>query len=279
MDCESCGHPITDSSTLSVLQGGSHYHTDCLRCVDCKEPLSDSCFRSAIGLHCQRDYQARLSVKCSGCGSLMGHTEAAIRLPGGRSSFYHPDCLKCFICEVSLLGGQMGIHTTGDPLCPLHIRGLEGEYEDHEEQQHEEDNDSESSSSEERGGNKRRGPRTTIKAPQLEVLQEVFGKNPKPNRSLRESLAKKTGLAMRVIQVWFQNKRSKEKRLTSMRMMPSGTGPYGPMHFPPYYAQGLLPSPPGWNTLLNILLITLLEAHLWPTIIQLPPSLRLQALM
>ncbi|XP_042875421.1 LIM/homeobox protein Lhx1-like isoform X2 [Penaeus japonicus] len=72
-----------------------------------------------------------------------------------------------------------------------------------------------------KGGNKRRGPRTTIKAKQLEILKSAFASTPKPTRHIREQLAKETGLPMRVIQVWFQNKRSKERRmkqLTSMGM-------------------------------------------------------------
>merc|ERR1711974_14690 len=52
---------------------------------------------------------------------------------------------------------------------------------------------------------KRRGPQTTIKAKQLEVLRNVFSQTPKPTRLMREQLAKETGLPMRVIQVWFQN--------------------------------------------------------------------------
>ena len=51
------------------------------------------------------------------------------------------------------------------------------------------------------GGNKRRGPRTTIKAKQLEVLKTAFSQTPKPTRHIREQLAKETGLPMRVIQV------------------------------------------------------------------------------
>ena len=50
-------------------------------------------------------------------------------------------------------------------------------------------------------GNKRRGPRTTIKAKQLEVLKTAFSQTPKPTRHIREQLAKETGLPMRVIQV------------------------------------------------------------------------------
>ncbi|KAK7021356.1 LIM/homeobox protein Lhx1, partial [Halocaridina rubra] len=50
------------------------------------------------------------------------------------------------------------------------------------------------------GGNKRRGPRTTIKAKQLEILKTAFASTPKPTRHIREQLAKETGLPMRVIQ-------------------------------------------------------------------------------
>ena len=50
-------------------------------------------------------------------------------------------------------------------------------------------------------GTKRRGPRTTIKAKQLEVMKSAFNQTPKPTRHIREQLAKETGLPMRVIQV------------------------------------------------------------------------------
>ena len=82
-----------------------------------------------------------------------------------------------------------------------------------------EDDDDDSDGDKKDKENKRRGPRTTIKAKQLEVLKNVFNQSPKPTRLMREQLAKETGLPMRVIQVWFQNKRSKEKRLHQMRFM------------------------------------------------------------
>lgn len=52
-------------------------------------------------------------------------------------------------------------------------------------------------------GTKRRGPRTTIKAKQLETLKAAFAATPKPTRHIREQLAQETGLNMRVIQVRF----------------------------------------------------------------------------
>ena len=52
-------------------------------------------------------------------------------------------------------------------------------------------------------GQKRRGPRTTIKAKQLETLKAAFAATPKPTRHIREQLAQETGLNMRVIQVRY----------------------------------------------------------------------------
>ena len=73
--------------------------------------------------------------------------------------------------------------------------------------------------------------RTTIKAKQLEILKNAFLAAPKPTRHMREKLSSETGLSMRVIQgkdntstmsayirlVWFQNRRSKERRLKQMK--------------------------------------------------------------
>ncbi|XP_055350143.1 LIM/homeobox protein Lhx1-like [Paramacrobiotus metropolitanus] len=68
---------------------------------------------------------------------------------------------------------------------------------------------------------KRRGPRTTIKAKQLDLLKNAFASTPKPTRHIREQLAQETGLTMRVIQVWFQNRRSKERRMKQLTSLGS----------------------------------------------------------
>ncbi|KJH42609.1 homeobox domain protein [Dictyocaulus viviparus] len=48
---------------------------------------------------------------------------------------------------------------------------------------------------------KRRGPRTTIKQNQLDVLNRIFSSTPKPSKHARAKLALETGLSMRVIQL------------------------------------------------------------------------------
>lgn len=74
----------------------------------------------------------------------------------------------------------------GDPSSPTHASGSAGSLANDENQP---------------GGTKRRGPRTTIKAKQLETLKSAFANTPKPTRHIREQLASETGLNMRVIQV------------------------------------------------------------------------------
>lgn len=49
-------------------------------------------------------------------------------------------------------------------------------------------------------------PRTTITAKQLETLKTAYNNSPKPARHVREQLSQDTGLDMRVVQVWFQNR-------------------------------------------------------------------------
>ncbi|CAF3927589.1 unnamed protein product [Rotaria sordida] len=58
----------------------------------------------------------------------------------------------------------------------------------------------------------KKGARTTIKPQQLEILCKAFETCSKPNKTEREQLVAETGLTLRVIQVWFQNKRSKERK-------------------------------------------------------------------
>ncbi|KAL4074227.1 hypothetical protein J3A83DRAFT_2701344 [Scleroderma citrinum] len=48
---------------------------------------------------------------------------------------------------------------------------------------------------------------------QLKVLEEVFRKDTKPNAALRKKLAAELDMGPRAVQVWFQNRRAKDKQL------------------------------------------------------------------
>ena len=54
--------------------------------------------------------------------------------------------------------------------------------------------------------------RTFITAQQLKVLKSVYLITPRPDLTERLKISKLTGLDMRVVQVWFQNRRAKERR-------------------------------------------------------------------
>merc|ERR1719410_1830005 len=108
--------------------------------------------------------------------------------------------------------------------------------EDHQEKSDNED-EREGDDKKEGKDGKRRGPRTTIKAKQLEILKTCFDQNPKPTRLMREQLAKETGLPMRVIQVWFQN-----KRINQLHFMNHNYRMVG--FLPPNHRRGLHGLPP-----------------------------------
>lgn len=61
----------------------------------------------------------------------------------------------------------------------------------------------------EKGSNSR--SRTNITKEQANILQSVFDVNPFPDAVMRHQLEEVTELPRRVIQVWFQNRRSKKK--------------------------------------------------------------------
>lgn len=53
--------------------------------------------------------------------------------------------------------------------------------------------------------------RTRTSTEQLRILQKAFQTDPMPNSSARTALSKKLGMSTRAVQVWFQNRRAKEK--------------------------------------------------------------------
>lgn len=66
-------------------------------------------------------------------------------------------------------------------------------------------------------GGKRTKSRTSLTPQQLDVLIQSYNQEQHPSKVIREELVAKTGLDMKVITVWFQNRRSKERRDASYR--------------------------------------------------------------
>jgi len=55
--------------------------------------------------------------------------------------------------------------------------------------------------------------RTVLSEKQLNILKTCYSANPRPDALMKEQLTEMTGLSPRVIRVWFQNKRCKDKKI------------------------------------------------------------------
>ncbi|KAI6173767.1 hypothetical protein M3Y98_01117700 [Aphelenchoides besseyi] len=189
--CVECELPIRDRYLYKVLD--LCYHEACLRCADCQQPFSTSCYSKQGRIYCREHFfsSRNFGPKCSRCHELVAEKDVVRKANG---HVYHLECFKCVICEREL--------STGDQFYLIPIDGRLVCRTDYENSAKEAEMDC---------GNKR--PRTTISARSLEVLKQAYQASSKPARHVREQLAAETNLDMRVVQVWFQNRRAKEKRL------------------------------------------------------------------
>ncbi|VDD94473.1 unnamed protein product, partial [Enterobius vermicularis] len=198
---------------------GSTFHENCLRCCSCDKNLEEKCYEKDGRFYCQTHYFLDHSpFKCAGCNTGISPTNFVYKLK--TNLIYHLVCHICCLCGKQLLPGeQITIDQDNKTVaCFAHLSrnvnqlitykfskffnvlfftydGYAYDFMD------------------ENKLLKRRGPRTTIKQDQLDVLNQIFTSTPKPSKHARAKLALETGLSMRVIQVWFQNRRSKERRL------------------------------------------------------------------
>ena len=59
--------------------------------------------------------------------------------------------------------------------------------------------------------------RTVLTEKQLQLLKSCYHANPRPDALMKEQLVEMTGLSPRVVRVWFQNKRCKDKKKMQMK--------------------------------------------------------------
>ncbi|KAI2661843.1 LIM/homeobox protein Lhx4 [Labeo rohita] len=172
--CAGCSQHILDKFILKVLD--RHWHSKCLKCADCHALLADKCFSRAGNVYCKEDFFNK------------GFPPTQV-VRKAQDFVYHLHCFACVMCSRQLATGDEFYLMEDGRLVFTNLCVTD---------------DSET-------GAKR--PRTTITAKQLETLKSAYKNSPKPARHVREQLSSETGLDMRVVQVWFQNRRAKEKRL------------------------------------------------------------------
>ncbi|XP_058632826.1 LIM/homeobox protein Lhx1b [Onychostoma macrolepis] len=236
--CAGCERPILDRFLLSVLDRA--WHAKCVQCCDCKCNLTDRCFSREGRLYCKNDFFRRYGTKCGGCAQGISPSDLVRK---ARSKVFHLNCFTCVMCNKQLSTGEelyildeykfvckedyvnnsigkdtnlLSITTCSDPSLSPESQDPQDDCKDSETGHMSDKEVCNNENDEQNLGGKRRGPRTTIKAKQLETLKAAFAATPKPTRHIREQLAQETGLNMRVIQVWFQNRRSKERRMKQL---------------------------------------------------------------
>ena len=225
--CSAC-HLVFSLHDNVINLGSSQFHTECFKCSRCQTSLDKG---MKVGLDqngqplCEEDYlKYQEEIMVSGVREKSKETET--------------DADSGIESEVSL-DNIKNISGESDKSFDEDSKFMSEEKEDDNDDI---DKDLDDDDKKEGKDGRRRGPRTTIKAKQLEVLKNCFDQNPKPTRLMREQLAKETGLPMRVIQVWFQNKRSKTKRINQLHFMNHNYRMVG--FLPPNHRRGMHQMPP-----------------------------------
>ncbi|XP_060545572.1 LIM/homeobox protein Lhx4 [Pantherophis guttatus] len=205
--CAGCNQHILDKFILKVLD--RHWHGSCLKCADCQMQLAERCFSRSGSVYCKEDFFKRFGTKCTACQQGIPPTQVVRK---AQDFVYHLHCFACIICNRQLAtGDEFYLMEDGRLVCKEDYETAKqnGRLLAHAPHSTITGNCSIADDSE--AGAKR--PRTTITAKQLETLKNAYKNSPKPARHVREQLSSETGLDMRVVQVWFQNRRAKEKRL------------------------------------------------------------------
>nr|XP_033813128.1 insulin gene enhancer protein ISL-2A-like [Geotrypetes seraphini] len=224
--CSGCGEKIKDAFILRVSPD-MVWHAACLQCSDCHCNLADNptCFLRDGKMYCKTDYVRLFSMKCAHCQETLQSSDLVLRAQG---EVYHQDCFRCSDCHCQLLPGDLFTFQPQGLHCITH-RQLEQERERNEISDAREDNQNTqqypgicpnySPKSEvvlKQPAEKLSRMRTVLNEQQLQALRTCYSMNPRPDAILKEKLVEVTGLSPRVIRVWFQNKRCKDKKRALM---------------------------------------------------------------
>ncbi|XP_043213226.1 insulin gene enhancer protein isl-1-like [Amphibalanus amphitrite] len=230
--CAGCGGAIHDQYILRVSPD-LEWHAACLRCAECNQFLDETCtcFVRDSKTYCKSDYVRLFGTKCEKCGDGFRKTDFVMR---AKDKIYHVECFRCALCERQLVPGdefaltEHGLfckddHQT-DKLCENNNNNTKVAALDLKQEAatpkssvpspSADSSDATVSSKRERktGDSKTTRVRTVLNEKQLHTLRTCYNANPRPDALMKEQLVEMTGLSPRVVRVWFQNKRCKDKK-------------------------------------------------------------------
>ncbi|KAK7590950.1 hypothetical protein V9T40_002563 [Parthenolecanium corni] len=146
--------------------------------------------------------------KCLGCSEKIMAEEYVMR---ASDYIFHLRCFVCVVCCARLQKGDQCVIKQGQLFCKPDYEKEVDMMNDFSSDFSYDDMQLSTRSHDGRRGPKR--PRTILTTQQRRAFKASFEISPKPCRKVRESLAKDTGLSVRIVQVWFQNQRAKVKKM------------------------------------------------------------------
>uniref|UniRef100_A0A2K5DDB5 Insulin gene enhancer protein ISL-1 n=1 Tax=Aotus nancymaae TaxID=37293 RepID=A0A2K5DDB5_AOTNA len=218
--CVGCGNQIHDQYILRVSPD-LEWHAACWKSAECNQYLDESCtcFVRDGKTYRKRDYIRLYGIKCAKCSIGFSKNDFVMR---ARSKVYHIDSQLIpgdeftlredgVFCRADHDVVERASPGAGDPLSPLHparplqmaaepISARQPALRPHVHKQPE----------------KTTRVRTVLNEKQLHTLRTCYAANPRPDALMKEQLVEMTGLSPRVIRVWFQNKRCKDKKQSIM---------------------------------------------------------------
>ncbi|XP_053869909.1 insulin gene enhancer protein ISL-2B-like [Malaclemys terrapin pileata] len=212
--CAGCGGKIRGPFLLRVAPD-TEWHMGCLRCSCCQLSLANSptCFLRDSSVYCRADYLRLFSTRCARCRETLLPSDLVLR---ARGAVYHQACFCCSLCQRRLLPGEQFALRPDGLYCPIHQwPGQEGAGAEIPVSAWTKWHRSVMGSSipvAQGGSGKLTRVRTVLNERQLQALSSCYAANPRPDTGLKEQLVELTGLSPRVIRVWFQNKRCKDKK-------------------------------------------------------------------
>ncbi|KAF2350828.1 Zinc finger LIM-type [Trinorchestia longiramus] len=246
--CRGCDVVINDQYILRVAPD-MEWHAACLKCADCHQFLDEycTCFVREGRTYCKRDYVRLFGAKCDKCLLMFDRKDLVMR---ARSKIYHLDCFRCVACSKQLLPGDEFALREDGLYCKQDFDAIEkkanAENNNTTNINHNEVKASDSKPlRKERREGKTTRVRTVLNEKQLQTLSAIcarqntirrpnsrtitdedmrvtspdlmhcrsfYASNPRPDSLLKEEITRETGLPMRVVRVWYQNKRFKDKR-------------------------------------------------------------------
>ncbi|KAI0982947.1 hypothetical protein GJ496_005575 [Pomphorhynchus laevis] len=233
-------HGIVDEDILFKLSDDHVIHKDCLKCFKCCEDLSEyhSCYYYKGMVLCAHDYYRSRTNYCDVCHQVIYSGQNYVQLPIKHKSdnmkYYHENCMTCACCKCNLLENEHEqLFTTNLNVfcttCFIILEGLSFNKNIESEESHSQCRNTNEFNTIEKEViyrnhsdnkvctsfyskspnciTKKSRNRTTFTYEQIQRLGMYFAIDPRPSTTQKQIIADRTGLTVKNVRVWFQNRR------------------------------------------------------------------------